>query len=83
MSKEFDIDVTFEESEPDLSKLTPEQLKVAVEALPEAIRSVARGVLIEKRTMSDISQELGIRQAELVTRLQRAKQVIAAQHPSN
>lgn len=83
MSKEFDIDVTFEESEPDLSKLTPEQLKVAVEALPEAIRSVARGILIEKRTMSDISQELGIRQAELVTRLQRAKQVIAAQHPSN
>lgn len=83
MSKEFDIDVTFEESEPDLSKITPEQLKVAVEALPEAIRSVARGILIEKRTMSDISQELGIRQAELVTRLQRAKQVIAAQHPSN
>ncbi|MBJ7280973.1 MAG: hypothetical protein JHD31_03790 [Rhodoluna sp.] len=83
MSKEFDIDVTFEESEPDLSKLTPEQLKSAVEALPEAIRSVARGVLIEKRTMSDVSQELGIRQAELVTRLQRAKQVIAAQNPSN
>lgn len=83
MSKEFDIDVTFEESEPDLSKLTPEQLKSAVEALPEAIRSVARGVLIDKRTMSDVSQELGIRQAELVTRLQRAKQVIAAQNPSN
>jgi DNA-directed RNA polymerase specialized sigma24 family protein len=83
MSKEFDLDVSFDEGEPDLSKLTPEQLKVAVEVLPEAIRSVARGVLIEKRTMSDISQELGIRQAELVTRLQRAKQVIAAQNPSN
>lgn len=83
MSKEFDLDVSFDEGEPDLSKLTPEQLKVAVEALPEAIRSVARGVLIEKRTMSDISQDLGIRQAELVTRLQRAKQVIAAQNPSN
>ena len=83
MSKEFDLDVSFDEGEPDLSKLTPEQLKVAVEVLPEAIRSVARGVLIEKRTMSDVSQELGIRQAELVTRLQRAKQVIAAQNPSN
>lgn len=83
MSKEFDLDVSFDEGEPDLSKLTPEQLKVAVEALPEAIRSVARGVLIEKRTMSDISQDLGIRQAELVTRLQRAKQVIATQNPSN
>lgn len=79
MSKEFDLDVSFDEGEPDLSKLTPEQLKVAVEALPEAIRSVARGVLLEKRTMSDISQDLGIRQAELVTRLHRAKEVIAAQ----
>ena len=83
MSREFDLDVSFDEGEPDLSKLTTEQLKEAVEALPEAIRSVARGVLIEKRTMSDISQDLGIRQAELVTRLHRAKQVIAAQNPSN
>jgi DNA-directed RNA polymerase specialized sigma24 family protein len=78
MSKEFDLDVTFDENEPDLSQLTPEQLEAAVEGLPEAIRSVARGVLIEKRTMSDVSQDLGIRQAELVTRLHRAKQVIAS-----
>jgi DNA-directed RNA polymerase specialized sigma24 family protein len=83
MSREFDLDVSFDEGEPDLSKLTTEQLKEAVEALPEAIRSVARGVLIERRTMSDVSQDLGIRQAELVTRLHRAKQMIAAQNPSN
>jgi DNA-directed RNA polymerase specialized sigma24 family protein len=83
MSKEFDLDVTFEEGEPDISKLTPEQLEKAVAALPEAIRSIARGVLIEKRTMSDISQDLGIRQAELVTRLHRAKQVIVSQHKSD
>jgi len=70
--------VTFENGEPDLSHLTPEQLKAAVEALPLALKAVAKGVLIEKRTMSDISQDLGIRQAELVTRLHRAKQVIAA-----
>jgi len=78
MSNEFDLDVTFENGEPDLSHLTPEQLEAAVEALPLALRAVAKGVLIEKRTMSDISQDLGIRQAELVTRLHRAKQVIAA-----
>jgi len=78
MSNEFDLDVTFESGEPDLSHLTPEQLRAAVEALPLALRAVAKGVLIEKRTMSDISQDLGIRQAELVTRLHRAKQVIAA-----
>jgi DNA-directed RNA polymerase specialized sigma24 family protein len=78
MANEFDLDVTFDENEPDLSQLTPEQLEAAVEGLPEAIRSVARGVLIEKRTMSDVSQDLGIRQAELVTRLHRAKQVLAS-----
>lgn len=78
MADEFDLDVTFENGEPDLSHLTPEQLKTAVEALPLALRAVAKGVLIEKRTMSDISQDLGIRQAELVTRLHRAIQVIAA-----
>jgi DNA-directed RNA polymerase specialized sigma24 family protein len=78
VAKEFDLDVNFEDKEPDLSQLTPEQLEAAVEGLPEAIRFVARGVLIEKRTMSDVSQDLGIRQAELVTRLHRAKQVIAS-----
>jgi DNA-directed RNA polymerase specialized sigma24 family protein len=77
MSKEFDLDVTFEEGEPDLSHLSPAQLQEAVDKLPAAIRGVAQGLLIEKRTMSDVSQDLGIRQAELVTRLHRAKLVIA------
>lgn len=83
MSHEFDLDVTFEESEPDLSHLSPKELESAVSALPEALKRVAQGLLIEKRTMSDVSQDLGIRQAELVTRLHRAKQLIAAQNPRN
>jgi hypothetical protein len=33
--------------------------------------------LLEKRTMSDVSQALALRQAELVTRLHRAKLAIA------
>ena len=77
MAKEFDLDVNFEDQEPDLSKLTPTQLQEAVSNLPEAVRAVAQGILIEKRTMSDVSQDLGIRQAELVARLHRAKQAIA------
>ncbi len=77
MSHEYDLDVTFEEQEPDISRLSPEELATAVESLPEALKPVARGLLIEKRTMSDVSQELAIRQAELVTRLHRAKQLIA------
>jgi DNA-directed RNA polymerase specialized sigma24 family protein len=77
MSENFDLDVTFDEQEPDLSHLSESELLQAVERLPDALRGVAMGLLVEKRTMSDVSQELAIRQAELVTRLHRAKQIIA------
>lgn len=77
MSKEFDLDITFEEREPDLSHLSARELEVAVSSLPEALKHVAHGLLIAKRTMSDVSQDLGIRQAELVSRLHRAKLIIA------
>lgn len=78
MGNEFDLDVTFEEAEPDLSSLTKEQLVKEISKLPESIGKVATGLLVEERTMSDVSQQLGIRQAELVTRLHRAKQIIAS-----
>jgi DNA-directed RNA polymerase specialized sigma24 family protein len=78
MANEFDLDVTFEENDPDLSHLNTEQLQAAVNELSDALRPVAQGLLIDKRTMSDVSQDLGIRQAELVTRLHRAKRLIAA-----
>ena len=76
-NREFDLDVTFEGQEPDLSGYTHEKLAHAVALLPESIRPVAEGILLEKRTMSDVSQALGIRQAELVARLHRAKVAIA------
>jgi DNA-directed RNA polymerase specialized sigma24 family protein len=78
MANEFDLDVTFEESDPDLSRLSASELKEEVAKLPDALRPVAEGLLLENRTMSDVSQALGIRQAELVTRLHRAKKIIAA-----
>ncbi|NBY43933.1 MAG: hypothetical protein EBQ61_04060 [Micrococcales bacterium] len=78
MANEFDLDVTFEESDPDLSSLSASELIEEVAKLPDALRPVAEGLLLENRTMSDVSQALGIRQAELVTRLHRAKKIIAA-----
>jgi len=78
MSNEFDLDVTFEEQDPDLSSLSTKELQAAIDKLPEGIRLVAQGILIDKSTMSHVSQDLGIRQAELVKRLHRAKKRIAA-----
>lgn len=81
MAHDFDLDVTFDDvaDEPDLSSLSDAELAAAIDGLPEALHSVAFGLLVEKRTMSDMSQSLGIRQSELVTRLHRAKLAIGAQ----
>lgn len=78
MAHDFDLDVSFEGDQPDLSSVPADQLAAAVEQLPDALRSVARGLLVEKRTMSDVSQDLGIRQSDLVTRLHRAALLISA-----
>jgi DNA-directed RNA polymerase specialized sigma24 family protein len=78
MKNEFDLDVTFEEAAPAVSQLTEQQLAEAIAGLPVALQGVATGILVEGRNMSDVSQALGIRQAELVTRLHRAKIAIAA-----
>jgi DNA-directed RNA polymerase specialized sigma24 family protein len=43
------------------------------------LREVAMGILYQKRTFSDVSQDLGIRQSELVTRLHRAQLAISMQ----
>ncbi|MFZ4505187.1 MAG: hypothetical protein ACOYNK_02355 [Microbacteriaceae bacterium] len=72
MANFFDLDVSFDGDEPDLSKIPADRLAAAVAELPEALQAVAHALLIGKRTMSDVSQALGIRQGELVSRLHRA-----------
>jgi DNA-directed RNA polymerase specialized sigma24 family protein len=76
MASFFDLDVNFDDEVPDLSKLSASELKAAIDQLPDALREVAMGILYEKRTFSDVSQDLGIRQGELVTRLHRAQLAI-------
>lgn len=51
-------------------------LELGVAALPAALRAPARAVLLQGRSYSDASQDLGIRQAELVRALQRARSLI-------
>jgi len=73
MSNFFDLDISFDEdNDADLSKIPAEQLLSAIETLPESLKDVAMGIFYQKRTLSDVSQDLGIRQSELVTRLHRA-----------
>lgn len=76
-NREFDLDVTFEEGDPDLSGYSEQSIRAEIEKLADALKPVAQAILLDKRTMSDVSQSLGLRQAELVNRLHRAKLAIA------
>ena len=76
-NREFDLDVTFDEGDPDLSGYSEQSIRAEIEKLPDSIKPVALAILLDKRTMSDVSQALGLRQAELVNRLHRAKLAIA------
>jgi DNA-directed RNA polymerase specialized sigma24 family protein len=72
---DFDLDVTFDEDDvaPDLSGVSESDLVESISKLPSNLSDVAQLVIIEKRTLSDVSQRLAIRQPELVRRLHRAK----------
>ncbi len=74
---DYDLDVTFDEPAADVSGLTSAELATAIQALPEALSQVALAILLNKHTFSQASQDLGIRQAELVSRLHRAQNLIA------
>ena len=79
MDKEFDLDVKFEQpvNEKLISSLSPEKLSKHIQDLPADLVAAATGILIEHRTYSDVSQQLGIRQQELVRAIHRAKLLIS------
>jgi len=81
MSNFFDLDISFDDDgeKVDLSKIPAKDLLAAIEALPPSLKDVAMAILYQKRTFSDVSQDLGIRQSELVTRLHRAQLAISMQ----
>jgi DNA-directed RNA polymerase specialized sigma24 family protein len=79
MEPDFDLDVTFEEqaNEELVASLSAAELTAAIAKLPAEISAAAHAVLVEKRTYSDVSQDLGLRQAELVRAVHRAKLLIS------
>jgi DNA-directed RNA polymerase specialized sigma24 family protein len=74
---DFDLDVVFDQPAADISHLNDAQLEDAINALPETLAKAALPVLLNKHTLSQASQDLGMRQAELVRLLHRAKNQIA------
>lgn len=68
----FDLDNTLNAEISDFSSLSPEILAEKINRLPDLQAEVAQAVLVDKRTMSDVSQSLAIRQSELVSLLNRA-----------
>jgi DNA-directed RNA polymerase specialized sigma24 family protein len=80
---DFDLDVIEHADahhEQFVAALDRSALERSVAALPHDLVAAATGVLLQGRTYSDVSQELGIRQPELVRALQRARAIIAREH---
>jgi DNA-directed RNA polymerase specialized sigma24 family protein len=79
VDKEFDLDVTFEQEADEqlIASLSPAELSKYIQNLPQDLIDAATGILIERRTYSDVSQSLGIRQQELVRAVHRAKLIIS------
>jgi DNA-directed RNA polymerase specialized sigma24 family protein len=79
VDNEFDLDVTFEQQADEelIASISLEKLYEHIQNLPEDLVDSATGILIEHRTYSDVSQELGIRQQELVRAVHRAKLLIS------
>ena len=80
---DFDLDVVDEADarhENLVAALDRAQLEASIARLPHDLQAAATGVLAQGRTYSDVSQELGVRQSELVRALQRARTIIARAH---
>jgi len=79
---DFDLDVVNAEdaqNEQRVATLNSADLEARIADLPHDLRGAATGVLLQGRTFSDVSQELGIRQPELVRAVHRSRALIAHQ----
>lgn len=79
MTDDFDLDVSPEHDIDDsaVDALGYEALVGRISQLPPELRAPLGGILLERRTYSDVSQELGMRQPELVRAVQRGRAIIA------
>jgi len=79
-SDDFDLDVVDAEDarhEQLVAALGLADLEASIARLPHDLQPAATGVLLQGRSYSDVSQELGIRQPELVRAVHRSRMIIA------
>lgn len=77
---DFDLDVVDEADArhaATVAALDRAELEAGIARLPHDLQPAATGVLLQGRTYSDVSQELGIRQPELVRAVHRSRAIIA------
>ncbi len=77
---DFDLDVVDETDArhaATVAALETAELEASIARLPHDLQAAATGVLLQGRTYSDVSQELGIRQPELVRAVHRSRAIIA------
>lgn len=80
---DFDLDVVDPADarhEQLVAALDRAHLEASIALLPHDLQAAATGVLLQGRTYSDVSQELGIRQPELVRAVHRARAIIVRDH---
>ena len=76
---DFDLDVVDAEDarhEQLVAALDRADLEASIARLPHDLQPAASGVLLQGKTYSDVSQELGIRQPELVRAVHRSRAII-------
>lgn len=78
MEDDFDLDISFDQdvNQGVLDAMSREDLLAAISQLPVDLIAPATGILLEKRSYSDVSQDLGIRQPELVRFIHRSTVMI-------
>lgn len=83
LADDFDLDIIEETDarhEQFVASLDRADLEASIAQLPHDLIAAATAVLLQGHTYSDVSQDLGIRQSELVRAIHRSRAIIVRRH---
>ena len=64
-NREFDLDVTFDEGDPDLSGYDEQSIRAAIENLPEREQLVMQLYYVEEMNLKEIGEVLGVSESRI------------------